>query len=98
MDRVAWTAWTISSAALSTLTTAATMCSIDINRITFGLATKFGNDLTVCPAGRLLWLISKEVVEPWEVEGQDACMKLLGIRKFDAVSDVVCQPLTVDYL
>lgn len=62
------------------------MCSIDINRITFGLATKFGDDLTVCPAGRYLWLISKEVVEPWAVEGDDARMRLLGVRQFDGVS------------
>lgn len=62
------------------------MCSIDINRITFGLATRFGDDLTVCPAGQQLWLINKEVVEPWTVEGDDAHMRLLGVRQFDGVS------------
>lgn len=62
------------------------MCSIDINRITFGLATRFGDDLTVCPAGQQLWLISKDIVEPWTVEGDDARMRLLGVRQFDGVS------------
>lgn len=66
------------------------MCSIDINRITFGLATKFGDDLTVCPAGRYLWLISKEVVVPWAVEGDDVRMRLLGVRQFDGVSVLRC--------
>lgn len=62
------------------------MSGMTINRITFGLATSFGDDLTVCPAGQQLWLISKVVVEPWAVDGDDARMRLLGVRQFEGVS------------
>lgn len=62
------------------------MSGMTINRITFGLATSFGDDLTVCPAGQQLWLISKVVVEPWAVDEDDARMRLLGVRQFEGVS------------
>lgn len=90
LDRVACT-WLSGHACIYrllslSLSTSDKMCSIDINRITFGLATRFGDDLTVCPAGQQLWLISKDIVKPWTVEGDDIRMRLLGVRQFDGVS------------